>query len=356
MALHPLKLPASSALLGEIVELLGGLLHELAKPDLVDTDVTTEWVQQVWVRLDKEWVRKFCLRGQLARIQAIAGAATPKRAALHDEFRKQNDFETVFNAGGDFRDLASVLEDDAALTNAVTDFFKQCYAFLGATNKWKGYVLPKGRTISKSMYSDDYRTDAPTREVCPYCDGNIGTPQLDHYLFKQGFPLLACSPFNLFPICQSCNDVATAKGDRPAISMTNPRSMKKWLHPLFRPATAGVKIKLNGTPKSWIPRLLAVDRVEQARLCNHTNLIKTLSKRWTYRAAATFETVIQKVQQEKSAMNSIEVVLTKIRADYEATRTRRSFALIDTAVCEAILEGRQNYFRELEDSNPPRLV
>src|SRR6476660_6248451 len=109
MALHPLKLPASSALLSEVVELLGGLLQELAKPELVGMNVTTEWIQQVWAKLDKEWVRKFCLRGQLARIQAIAGAATPKRAALHDEFRKQNDFETVFNPGGDFGDLASVL-------------------------------------------------------------------------------------------------------------------------------------------------------------------------------------------------------------------------------------------------------
>ncbi|HEY4257193.1 MAG TPA: hypothetical protein VGM66_08280 [Candidatus Udaeobacter sp.] len=132
--------------------------------------------------------------------------------------------------------------------------------------------------------------------------------------------------------------------------------MKKWLHPLFRPATAAVKIKLTGTPKDWIPKLQVADRAEQARLCNHTSLIRTLSKRWTDRAAVTFDVLVNKVRREINAVNTIDSLVKVILMDYQATRGKRSFALLDAAVCEAVLDGRPGYLEEFDDPNPPQLV
>lgn len=356
MALHKLNLPPSAALLTEVVRLLETLLRELAVPGLDPAAVDVAWVQNVWNQQDDEWVQTFCGRNQLARIKSIADAHPAIRQALYAEFRQQNNFEAVFNAGGNFRDLAGVL-GDAALVNTVCAFFKNCYKLLGEQNnrEWSGYEFPGNRVLSKRTYKEDFCSRPPTLEVCPYCDGNIGTPELDHYLYKDGFPLLACSPQNIFPACHNCNEVATAKGDRPAIDLGPPRSMERWLHPIFRPASENVTIRLAGNPKDSIPQLHSDDANEQIRLQNHTNLIRTLLPRWTKRAAATFDVVVREVKRKRGLNNSVDSLVTTMRDDYKATRGTRSFALVDTAVCQAVLDRRPGYYDEFTDSNALRL-
>ncbi len=358
MALHPLNLPPSAALLTEVVQLLETLLRELAQPGLNGDGVNVAWVQAVWNQQDAGWVKQFCGRNQIARIKSIAGAPAAVRQAIYDEFRRQNDFQTVFNAGGNFQDYTGLLGGDAALQENVSQFFKKCYELLAENNDrdWRGYVLTGDRTVSKRTYKEDFCSRRPTIEVCPYCDGNIGTPELDHYLYKDGFPFLACSPQNLFPACHNCNETATAKGDRPAIDLGPPRSMQQWLHPLFRPATANVTIQLAGNPRDSIPQLHSADANEQVRLDNHTNLIRTLGPRWTKRAAATFDVVVREVNRKRNGANTVDALVGVMLDDYNATRGRRSFALVDAAVCRAVLAGRPGYVEEFANSNAPVLV
>lgn len=76
-------------------------MKPLADPRLDANAVDTAWVQHVWSNQDAEWVRKFCLGGQKARIQAIARATPEARQALYDEFLRQNKLEVLLNAGGE---------------------------------------------------------------------------------------------------------------------------------------------------------------------------------------------------------------------------------------------------------------
>ncbi len=359
MALHPLKLPRQAALLYRVVALHKRLLKALADPALVAGTVDTTWVKNVWSELGSEWVRKFCerkhdKRTQEARIQVIAAATAAARGALYDEFCRQNRVRTLFAAGEDFRDLCALPDVDAELAKAVREYFKVGYArFSHSTqDKWPGYALPGQRTLCNRDYKDAFCSKSPTSVVCPYCDGEIGTQKLDHYLSKKDFPLLACSPRNLVPVCNSCNEIA-AKADRPAITEGNPRSMDDWLHPFFRPASPSVCIELSGTPKDAIPRLHSTDLAEQVRLDNHTNLIQTLSKRWTNQASSYHDELVGKVKRRRNGhpARSIDDIVCEQLKDHLAVRGRSPSTMIKAAVCQAVLDRRAEYLEEFDDSN-----
>ncbi|MBK8284745.1 MAG: hypothetical protein IPK97_07520 [Ahniella sp.] len=173
MALHPLKLPKSAALLFRIVVLQKRLLKALSDPTLVVSSVNTSWVQSVWRRLDPEWVRKFCLAGQEGRIQAIAAATPSARRALYEEFCRQNKVSKLWLSSGDFRDLETIPGFNKALASNVADFFKICYTSLSTNTRrqWAGYALTKGRILSNYAYKEDFCSNYPAKVVCVYCDG-----------------------------------------------------------------------------------------------------------------------------------------------------------------------------------------
>ena len=365
MALHPLELPREAALLFRVVVLQKRLLKALAQPSLAAGTVTTNWVQQVWHELDSEWVRKFCerkhtKRTQRERLQVIAAAPPEVRQALYDEFRRQNRSRVLFDAGGDFRDLSTLPNLDPSVANAVREFFIVSYARFSHNTRdnWPGYALPGARSLCNREYKDAFRTRRPTSVVCPYCDGEIGTPELDHYLAKTAFPLLSCSPRNLVPVCPSCNDAITAKGDRLAITEGNPRSMQDWLHPCFRPASEKVRIELNGGPADSIPRLTSTDSIEQLRLVNHEDLMRSLSDRWTRIASSYFGVLVDKVGGKKARHpgQSIDAIVVEQLVDHQEYRGREASTMVKAAVCQAVIDRRPEWQEEFDDPNEPRLV
>lgn len=365
MALHPLKLPKAARQLFRIVALQKRLLKALADPALPATAVDVHWVKDVWHRLPGAWVAKFCGGQQLQRIQAIAGASPVARQALYDEFSRQNSVPEVLASGGDFRDIASLPDFSLTLAGIVKEFFEECYELLGQSSRTKGYQLPTGPVVTKRSYGEAFRQSGPTRSVCPYCDGDIGTPDLDHYYCKSKFPLLACSPWNLVPICKSCNDVATCKGDRIALTPGPPRSATEWLHPFQCPASAAAHIGLEGDPRKAIPSLRSLDVAEQKKLDNHIWLMDrldhaipycSLTKRWTRVAAARFDVLVRQVNKRLTATDSRESLVQIVLADHEESRGQIASALVHAGVCRAVLEKRAEYVVEFADSNPPTLA
>jgi hypothetical protein len=357
MALHKVTLPKSAAHLFGIVVLLKRLWKALANPALDANAVNTAWVQNVWGRQDAEWVRKFCLDGQEACIRAIAQAPAAARQVLYEEFCRQNKVEALLNVGGNFQDLDRLPGISPQLAGEVSSLFKQCYKLLStnAKRKWNGYESKGNRSLSNRAYKDDFCCEYPTKSVCPYCDGEIGTPELDHYLCKSSFPLLACSPWNLIPVCKSCNDMVTAKGDRLALTPGPPNSTDDWLHPFFRPASAQVQIRLTGTPQNLIPVLYSPDPVEQTRLDNHAGLIRSLGERWTRKAAARFDILVREVNRKVNAANTVTSLVESVLEDYEESRGMAASSMVHAAVCRAVLDHRPGYIEEFATPNSPAL-
>ncbi|MBI5016043.1 MAG: hypothetical protein HZB55_11240 [Deltaproteobacteria bacterium] len=333
-------------------------MKALADPALNPNTVNTAWVQSVWSRLDPEWVRKFCLGGQEGRIQSIAQASPVARQALYEEFCRQHHVPAMLEAGGDFKDLGDLPDFTVELKEAVTEFLGRCYKLFSdnAGRRWNGYELNSSRSITNRAYKDDFCSDYPTKVVCPYCDGEIGTPELDHYLYKSGFPLLACSPWNLIPVCGSCNDVVTGKGSRPAITLGPPRSTDNWLHPFARPASDEVTIRLTGAPQNSIPQLHSLDAAEQIRLSNHTDLIRSLSRRWTRIAAASFDVLVAEVNRNQTAANSLDSLVRMKLEDHLGSRRKAGSSMVHAAVCQAVLDRRPQYLDEFTAPNAPALA
>jgi hypothetical protein len=360
MALHPVKLPKSAARLLRVVVLQKKLLKALCEPTMNAATIDLAWLQCVWRNIDPEWVRRFCPDGKkspLPEISTMAASPLTARQALFDEFCRQNRVAKAFHAGGDFRDICDLGGMDPALVHSTGHLFKLCYERLShkESRGWSGYEFAGHRCISNSSYKNDFTSIPPTTAVCPYCDGDIGTPKLDHYLCKSRFPLLACSPWNLVPVCSSCNELA-AKGDRLALTPGAPNSMADWLHPFFRAASTQVQIRLSGAPNASIPILESPNTVEQIRLNNHSELIRTLSDRWTKRASAFFDGFVNEVKRKSTTGQTADDLVRVRLDDFAAERGREPFSLIRAAVCQAVLDRRTGYCEEFSDSNPVRLI
>lgn len=357
MALHPIKPPKSAALLFRVVVLQKRLLRALAEPTLDPARVDEKWLQRVWSTQQAEWVQKFCRGGKqsvLHPLKVIAAAPAEARKALYCEFWRQNKVSKIIAAGGVFQDLATLFGSSRDLADQAAVLFKRFYELLShnARSKWSGYEIGGRGVITNQTYKDDFCKDYPTFVVCPYCDGSIGTPRLDHYFPKSLFPLLVCSPWNLVPVCDSCNSVDKGKADRPPLTEA---STTDWLHPFFRPASNRVQIQLTGRPKESIPRLYSPDAVEQARLDNHADLIPSLGSRWTHIAAAYYDRLVRDFRRSTPA-TSVDSFVTKALDAHIADRGRFESSLVHAAVCRAVLDRRPEYLEEFASPNAPQLT
>jgi hypothetical protein len=373
MALHKVAYPKSARLLFRVVALQKRLLKALADPGLSANAVDTTWLQGVWPSQEADWVRKFCLGGMesaLHPIREVAAASLQARQALLSEFIRQNRVAKMLAGGGDFRELTSLQNFTPALAESVKKLFGRFYQRLGhnVNEGWIGYEFARDRAINNRAYKDDFCAVPPTSVVCPYCDGEIGTSDLDHYYPKSGYPLLACSPWNLVPICKSCNNHVTAKGDQPPLSLGPPPSANDWLHPFShftRFATDQVTIRLSGSPRDSIPQLHSPDATELRRVTNHFSLLnqerasnpsRDLSKRWTRNASGYFDKLVRDARRKGHAPGqALRAFVTEQLDDHLADRGKAASTLIKAAVCRAVLDGRPEYESEFEDSNPPEV-
>jgi hypothetical protein len=370
MALHKVTYPKSAVLIFRIVALQRKLLEALAQPGVKRTHISIAWLQQIWKYQDPDWVRKFCLGGKISAlhpIKDIAGAHHAARQALFEEFNRQIRVRRVLEAGGDFQELTALQGLTPQLAASVKQLFGRFYQRLShlESEQWIGYEFGK-RSISNRQYKEHFGELDPVMTVCPYCDGSLETADLDHYYAKSRFPLLACSPWNLVPVCKSCNNHITAKGDQPALTVGPPPSADDWLHPFFKPASQSVVITLSGTPRDSIPRLCADDASEQLRVDNHFDLINQakltkpsleLSKRWTNNASGYFDKLVRDATRKgHSRGTALRAFVSEQLEDHIADRGKAAYSMIKAAVCRAILDRRPEYESEFLDSNPPGLA
>jgi hypothetical protein len=365
MPLHPIKLPKVAKYLTRVVALHRKLLRAIADPALDSNEVTIDWVAGVWHMMNPDWVATYCKNGQLERIEYIGRAAPRVRDRLYREFCRQNNVRTVLKAGGNFTDLQTVLDGSQELAHQVKALFKRSYELLGHRKDWPGYAFPGKGRVSKQTYKDAFCAEYPTSVVCPYCDGGIGVPQLDHYYCQNDFPLLTCSPHNLIPICPSCNDQVFGKGDQPALDKGPPASTAKWLHPLYGPASGAARVELSGPRRQWIPLLRSPDQDEQERLDNHVALLdqanrptpqRKLSYRWTNVATSYFDRLVRNVNRPRNKGRTVDAVVTDYLDEEIDCRGQAPSALVHAAVCQAVLARREGYYPEFADFNPPVLI
>jgi len=140
-----------------------------------------------------------------------------------------------------------------------------------------------------------------------------------------------------------------------ALTSEAPDRTADWLHPVFRPASTQVQIRLNGNPSNSIPQLCSPDPTEQIRIKNHFRLIRTLSKRWMRRAAAHYDLLVRQVNERVNAANTVDSLVRTRLEEHLDSRGQAPSSMVHAAVCQAVLDRRSEYFEEFANPNAPTL-
>lgn len=119
---------------------------------------------------------------------------------------------------------------------ALRDF---CIYFYNALDKGISIDLnTKGQKITRDTFFAEFTTTNPAQSVCAICDehafhtiarGNF-LSDIEHYFPKSIYPHLACHPYNLIPICGSCNTIHLDKDP-----LKGPNNTRKNISDIFLP-------------------------------------------------------------------------------------------------------------------------
>lgn len=96
---------------------------------------------------------------------------------------------------------------------ALRDF---CIYFYNALDKGMSIDLnTRSQNITRETFFTEFSTTNPSQSVCAICDEHAFhtiargkyLSDIEHYFPKSIYPHLACHPYNLIPICGSCNTI-----------------------------------------------------------------------------------------------------------------------------------------------------
>lgn len=130
--------------------------------------------------------------------------------------------------------------------------------------------------ITYSQFVAEYKAIHGER-ACVLCGGPLGKLEVDHWIHKAEFPILAIAPENLLPTCRGCN-VAPAKGMKPTYRPSDPVAFADWFHPYLRPGHGRIAVSYDDAHTSVVP--VAHDPADAGRSDSLDRLLD-LRARWT---------------------------------------------------------------------------
>ncbi|AAY92234.1 conserved hypothetical protein [Pseudomonas protegens Pf-5] len=116
--------------------------------------------------------------------------------------------------------------------------------------------------------------DQDARHVCVMCGGELRNVEVDHWIPKSAYPLLAVCAENLVPICGECN----GPQNKAAHPVHSGGSFEEWFHPYRRNPAGTLKLEFNDTKLSV---MLKSTRAADAQRVHNLNRLLHLEDRWT---------------------------------------------------------------------------
>jgi hypothetical protein len=339
--LHPIKVPSCYPALEWVVRLQRDLLAKLCKPATTAAIVTPQWVAAIRPNC-AAWLEKFARRSHrrtslLSAMQTIASVSQSQKQGILGHFVNNQAFVESFDATvqspTEFSPLQS-LESDGIISCLCTllEAFYEIALREGLPIDVRGNT---GRSFDRSQFVTIFEEENYGR-VCPLCDGDMNSPEVDHWLPRSVYPALSCHPKNLVPVCHRCNS-RECKGEQCPITPANHRPFDDWFHPYERPAHAHFSVKVTEAQVS----LVNADPDQQTRLNNLDSLLK-LTPRWAqeYRLQSTnyLNQLADKVRRKRIKPTSDEVLdaVNEWLAEIEAEGSRMPHSIIRRVVLERV--------------------
>lgn len=151
------------------------------------------------------------------------------------------------------------------------------------------------------------------RDVCVLCGGEVKQPDVDHWVGKGAFPLLAVCADNLLPICGECNE-APQKGQKPVHTGGH---FNEWFHPYLAHANGALLLRYDDASLSILVE--SNDPLHAPKVRNLDALLN-LTERWTREFKAEYRRLQREIEQTQAqkgpwAMAGLQQRLTDYRGN-----------------------------------------
>jgi len=314
-------------------------------------DIDGQWLNKLLERKDKLSGSK---RSMLAHLQTIAGAGNAKKTQLLSLVDGNRGFAEAFDdPSPSVHPLvpASSLNNDA-LEKAVRGFFTIFYD--PEFYKQKGYPVPVAdqARFTRDRFVSRFKETNEDLGVCPFCDGSLGDPDVDHFYAKKVYPDLATRADNLVPICKTCNG-RNRKGEKAPLDDGSADPMRNWFHPYYRSAQGGCSVQFEERNGQTWPVLQGVDAQTDARLKNLDSLLG-LTERWKSDLGHLVRSTVKQLKQRNRS--SYMEKLAERAEDHEYEIRESSGAVLKQAYYACASGGQELLLEEiriaLEDLDP----
>ncbi|MBE2241054.1 MAG: hypothetical protein IAE81_24930 [Caldilineaceae bacterium] len=342
--LHTIRLPAGADHLRWVVGLQLALLKGTCQPGTTGADIDLAWITRQFpgATVSEKWLERLAKRKDdvakskrtvLELLQVIADFPDDVKLRLENDFDSAHQFLDSFESGV-FRRLPGVsqLEADGlyAAALAIRGFLESFYA--PGFYDDHGYEIPAlnkpATSFHRKGYLVEYLAKNQNVQVCPYCDGSLGSPELDHFYPKAEFPQLACHPLNLIPSCHECNSREN-KGSKIPLDKDAADPAAAWFHPFLRSASGAFEIQFERTGNETHAILHSDNPQTQQRLDRLTELVG-LRRRWRTALSLKIRATQNKIRKHNSMSGQPES---------EEALCNKLSEWADNCACEFGLEG-----------------
>ena len=339
--LHPVPDSSLRRRLMRIVVIQRKLVRALCALPAGST-VDQEWLSSTaWPRVDADWIRRFW-ENENGRRQAwlntIAAANASAKRELNEIMDEQHRFKKLYCIPPEHR----LRQTDSTFWKATPVRKAMRHLMLDFYNPWfyesAGYpsTLHGGGDVLKRKHL----ARDPLLPVCPFSDGTMQRPQLDHFLPKESFPFICLHPDNLIP---SSSDANMNKSTVLPLDWTAAHQTSKWFHPRWRSAPDRFLLRFDEKSDRLLTlKFEAVDAIEKERVANLDKMFG-LTKFW----GTTLDVDIQNVQKEVADLlrdddisateNSVRKQLEKLHRQYARRAGYRPKHIYYAALYEFVL-------------------
>ncbi|MCE5280357.1 MAG: hypothetical protein ABFD92_07945 [Planctomycetaceae bacterium] len=277
-----------------IVELQCQLVRSLcALPEGAVVDLP--WLQRLaWPAVDSDWVCRFWGNQNGRRQPWMNTVASADRAAKDELLRimgEQHRFRELYTApvGVHLTQTDAAFWEGAharrAMKNLLLDFYEP---WLRQDLGYPDSVCQGNGHLTRQAFLRE-----PVFSICPYCDNQLQSTELDHFLPKSAFPFLSVHPDNLIPSCHDSNR-GDRKGDTPPLDWTSLDQTAEHFHPRWRSAVGKFKVAfIEQGARELVATLEALDPADQPKVANLDRLFR-LAEFW----GRTLMCDIQDIQKE----------------------------------------------------------